>query len=161
MDGEEFRALISELTAAIGPRPPDDALAEYLNREHPAGSGMYERISSACRVAIAAGWMCDREADGIRYGRVIKPAPETHGFSVDVVDMNDCAGPHHIHPMGEIDLVMPLQGPAEFDGQGAGWKVYGPGSAHFPTVRGGRALVLYLLPEGAIQFTGRQREQRQ
>ena len=37
----------------------------------------------------------------------------------------------------------------------AGWKVYAPGSDHFPTVRGGRALVLYLLPAGAIQFTGK------
>jgi hypothetical protein len=70
--------------------------------------------------------------------------------------MKECTGPHHVHPNGEIDLVMPLEGSAEFDGQGAGWKVYGPGSAHFPSVRGGRALVLYLLPEGAIQFTGKQ-----
>jgi len=31
--------------------------------------------------------------------------------------------------------------------------VYGPGSAHRPTVRGGKALVLYLLPAGAIEFT--------
>jgi hypothetical protein len=94
----------------------------------------------------------------IRYGRVIKPGPETHGFSVDVVEMRDCAGPHHVHPNGEIDLVMPLDGRAAFDGQGAGWKVYEAGSDHFPTVRGGRALVLYLLPGGAIQFTGRQPE---
>ncbi|MBP6368696.1 MAG: DUF4863 family protein, partial [Burkholderiales bacterium] len=42
---------------------------------------------------------------------------------------------------------------ATFDGQGAGWVVYGPGSAHSPTVAGGRALVLYLLPQGAIEFT--------
>ena len=42
---------------------------------------------------------------------------------------------------------------ARFDGHGAGWVVYGPGSAHSPTVTGGRALVLYLLPQGAIEFT--------
>jgi hypothetical protein len=42
---------------------------------------------------------------------------------------------------------------SRFDGQAAGWKVYPPGSAHKPTVSGGRAYVLYLLPEGAIQFT--------
>ena len=104
--------------------------------------------------------MCTREANGIRYGRVISPGPEMHGFSVDVVDMKDCAGPHHIHPNGEIDLVMPIEGPAVFDGSGAGWKVYEPGSAHFPTVREGRALVLYLLPEGAIEFTGMRSETR-
>ena len=76
-------------------------------------------------------------------------------------DMDEVVGPHHVHPNGEIDLVMPLAGAdglapggaARFDGQAAGWKVYGPGSAHRPTVSGGRALVLYLLPEGAIQFT--------
>jgi hypothetical protein len=161
MDCDEFRSLISELTAEIAGQPLDAALEERLNRAHAAGSPMYEAIFTACRDAIAAGWMCNREADGIRFGRVIKPGPQTHGFSVDVVDMNDCAGPHHLHPRGEIDLVMPLAGPAAaFDGQGAGWKVYGPASAHVPTVRGGRALVLYLLPEGAIQFTGRQPERR-
>ncbi|MNL76803.1 hypothetical protein D3C87_2028270 [compost metagenome] len=48
---------------------------------------------------------------------------------------------------------MPLTGDARFDGHGAGWLVYGPGSAHRPTVTQGRALVLYLLPGGAIEFT--------
>ena len=83
----------------------------------------------------------------------MKPGPATHGFSVDVVEMNDIAGPHHRHPNGEVDLVMPLEGDARFDGHGAGWVVYGPGSAHRPTVSGGKALVLYLLPDGAIEFT--------
>ena len=32
-------------------------------------------------------------------------------------------------------------------------RVYPPGSAHRPTVAQGRALVLYLLPEGQISFT--------
>ncbi|MEK7820796.1 MAG: DUF4863 family protein, partial [Pseudomonadota bacterium] len=31
--------------------------------------------------------------------------------------------------------------------------VYAAGSAHYPTVTGGAALVLYLLPGGAIEFT--------
>ncbi|WP_414707995.1 DUF4863 family protein [Rhizorhapis sp.] len=48
---------------------------------------------------------------------------------------------------------MPIDAAAQFDGRGAGWKVYRPGSAHHPTVSGGKALVLYLLPEGAIEFT--------
>jgi len=70
-----------------------------------------------------------------------------------VVDMQPLAGPHHRHPNGEIDLVMPIEAGAEFDGHGAGWVVYEPGSAHHPTVTVGRALVLYLLPAGAIEFT--------
>lgn len=56
--------------------------------------------------------------------------------------------------LGEIDLILPLDGGgATFDGRPAGWCVYPPGSAHRPTVAQGRALVLYLLPEGQIQFT--------
>lgn len=150
---EDFQALIASLTATLAGRPLDDALAAELNTRHPPGSPLFEAIAAQCRAGDAAGWMCQHEAGGIRYGRVLKATPATHGFSVDVVDMADIAGPHHLHPNGEIDLVMPLQGPACFDGQGAGWKVYGPGTAHRPTVTGGRAHVLYLLPEGAIQFT--------
>jgi hypothetical protein len=67
--------------------------------------------------------------------------------------MQDVAGPHHMHPKGEIDLIMPLTPGARFDDCPAGWCVYEPGSAHRPTVSQGRALVLYLLPQGAIQFT--------
>ena len=43
---------------------------------------------------------------------------------------------------------------ATFDHHGAGWLVCPPGTAHSPTVRHGRALVLYLLPDGAIEFSG-------
>ena len=43
---------------------------------------------------------------------------------------------------------------ALFDGRSRGWCVYPPGSDHRPTVTNGRALVLYLLPEGEIEFTG-------
>jgi hypothetical protein len=98
--------------------------------------------------------MCNREAGGIKYGRVLKPGEASHGFSVDVVEMEDLAGPHHRHPEGEIDMIMPIAGSATFDGRGAGWLVYGPGSAHSPTVSGGKAVVLYLLPTGKIEFSG-------
>jgi hypothetical protein len=155
MDRDGFRSLLAMLTTRIAHQPLDAALGERLNQELPPGSDGYEAILAACRAGIDAGWICDREAGGIRYGRVINAGPQTHGFSVDVVDMRECIGPHHVHPNGEIDLVMPLEGQAEFDGQPAGWKVYAPGSDHFPTVRDGRALVLYLLPAGAIQFTGK------
>jgi hypothetical protein len=97
--------------------------------------------------------MCQREGGGIRWGRVLKPDAALHGFSVDVVDMTDVAGPHHVHPNGEIDLILPIDADARFDGRAAGWCVYPPGSAHRPTVSGGRSLVLYLLPEGKIEFT--------
>lgn len=150
---EQFRALIREVTDRIAGVPLDARLQDRLNREFGPDSAQYQGIFQACRGAIEAGWMCSREGGGIRYGRVIKPADDLGGYSVDVVDMNDLAGPHHAHPNGEIDLIMPLDDTARFDGRGAGWLVYGPGSAHRPTVSEGRALVLYLLPQGAIDFT--------
>ena len=150
---ETFKAQIAALTAQIAGRPLDARLDEWLNAHHGAGSETFVGLKASAQAGVAAGWLCEREGGGIRYGRIFKPGPELHGFSVDVVDMEDIAGPHHTHPLGEIDLVMPLQGDARFDGRPAGWLVCPPGSAHRPTVSQGRALVLYLLPEGQIQFT--------
>ncbi len=153
MNRETFDRKIAELAADIDSRPLDEGLAAYLNEHYGADSDWFDTVKSACEQAVGDGWMCDREAGGIRYGRVTKPRTSAGKFSVDVVSMADCKGPYHVHPEGEIDLVMPLEGDARFDGQGAGWTVYAPGSAHYPTVSGGAALVLYLLPEGRIEFT--------
>lgn len=150
---EAFRAQIAGLTAQLKGRPLDADLDAWLNREHGADSATYAGLKAACQDGVAAGWLCNREGGGIKYGRIFKPADDLHGFSVDVVDMKDLAGPHHTHPNGEIDLVMPIEGDARFDGRLAGWVVMPPGSAHRPTVSAGRALVLYLLPQGAIEFT--------
>ena len=153
MTQDQFAALMATITRRIAGRSLDAALEAELNATFPAGGDVVRSVQDACDAGIAAGWMCNREHAGIRYGRVVKPGPATDGYSVDVVDMNDVAGGHHRHPNGEIDLVMPIGGAARFDGRGAGWLVYEPGTAHVPTVAGGRALVLYLLPQGAIEFT--------
>jgi Domain of unknown function (DUF4863) len=153
MTPDKFRAQIAGLTAQLAGRPIDADLDAWLNREHGAGSTTYAALKASCEAGVAEGWLCNREGGGIKYGRIFKPADDLHGFSVDVVDMTDIAGPHHVHPNGEIDLHMPLGGDATFDGRPAGWVVMPPGSAHRPTVAAGRALVLYLLPQGAIEFT--------
>ena len=153
MTADEFRLEIAALTRQLVGRPLDAALDTWLNAEVGPGTETYTRLKAACQEGAAEGWLCNKEGGGIRYGRIFKPADDLHGFSVDVVDMQDLAGPHHSHPNGEIDLLMPLEGDALFDGRPAGWIVYPPGSAHRPTVSQGRALVLYLLPAGAIQFT--------
>ncbi|WP_245615390.1 DUF4863 family protein [Curvibacter gracilis] len=145
--------LSADITAHLAGRPLDSALDTWLNAEHGADSPTFQTLKQLCLTGVEQGWLCEREGGGIRYGRVFKPAEDLHGFSVDVVDMHDIAGPHHSHPLGEIDLIMPLEGEARFDGRPAGWLVYPPGSAHRPTVSAGRALVLYLLPEGRIEFT--------
>jgi Domain of unknown function (DUF4863) len=153
MTQDEFTDLVASITARIEGRALDAALDADLNRLFPAGGDVFGRVVAACRAGIAGGWMCNREHAGIKYGRVVKPGGTTHGYSVDVVEMNNIAGGHHRHPAGEIDLIMPIDAEARFDGRGAGWLVYGPGSAHRPTVTGGEALILYLLPQGAIEFT--------
>ena len=153
MSPTQFREQIAEPSAHLGGRRLDAGLDAWLNAEHGVTTATYARLKQSCETGVAEGWLCDREGGGIRYGRIFKPAPDLQGFSVDVVDMPDIAAPHHSHPNGEIDLIMPLDEGAQFDGRPAGWLVCPPGSAHHPTVTGGRALVLYLLPEGSIQFT--------
>ena len=153
MSPTEFREQITQLTAQLAGRPLDADLDAWLNAEHGVESPTYRQLKHTCMTGVAEGWLCEREGGGIRYGRIFKPADDLHGFSVDVVDMKDIAGPHHTHPQGEIDLIMPLEGDALFDGRPAGWLVCPPGSAHQPTVSTGRALVLYLLPQGSIEFT--------
>ena len=154
MPQNAFRAQLAALTAQLAGRPLDAALAAWLNAEHGPGSDTYTGLKAACQQGVAKGWLCQREGGGIRYGRVFKPAEDLGGCSVDVVEMADIVGPHHRHPNGEIDLIVPVDADAQFDGRGAGWLVYGADSAHRPTVSGGRAYVLYLLPQGAIEFTG-------
>ena len=153
MSPTEFRELVAGVTARIAGQPLGPELDAWLNHECGPGSPAYQGLKAACQVGVAEGWLCEREGGGIRYGRIFKPADDLHGFSVDVVDMADIAGPYHVHPQGEIDLVMPQDGSATFDGQPAGWLVCPPGSGHHPTVARGRALVLYLLPDGQIDFS--------
>lgn len=150
---ETFIAHIATVTKAIAGAPLDSELEDRLNREFPPDGSWFADVFQLCREGVAEGWLCGREAGGIKFGRAAPAADPTHAMSIDVVEMADIAGPHHAHPNGEIDLVMPLDETAQFDGRGAGWKVYEAGSAHHPTVSGGKALVLYLLPDGAIEFT--------
>lgn len=153
MTKSDFEVLLRPLFDRVGDRALDDSLEQDLEKQFPAAGPYVQSILDACRAGDAGGWICEREAGGIRYGRVIRPGPDTNGFSVDVVEMREIVGPHHLHPNGEIDLVMPTEGRATFDQRAAGWLVYGPGTAHKPTVDGGCAYIMYLLPGGAIEFS--------
>ncbi len=148
-----FKTRLAAVTAQIHNRPLNSALDEWLNANLGTDTPTYRELKQSCEEGVAQGWLCKYEGGGLRYGRIFKPSDDLHGFSVDVVDMANVAGPHHVHPQGEIDLIMPIEGDATFDGRPAGWLVCPPGSAHRPTVSQGRALVLYLLPKGEIEFT--------
>lgn len=157
MSKAQFKALVKGVVDEIGGRAVDGALQDFLNQRFPADGARFQAIEAMVRQGVAEGWMCEREYGAIRFGRVIDSDPELAGHSIDVVHMDNVVGPHHRHPLGEIDMVMPVDAGARFDGTSRGWKVYGPDSAHCPTVSDGRAYVLYLLPDGQIDFTGKKK----
>jgi len=149
----DFLVTVAEIAKEIGEAALDAQLEARLNERFPAGGELFSRLSALCARGEAEGWLVNREAGGIKFGRVVKPGKEAGRFSVDVVRMKDIAGPHHVHTTGEIGAIMPAGGAATFDGKPKGWYVYPPGSSHRPTVAGGEAYILYLLPDGAIEFT--------
>lgn len=150
---QAFTEAVASITARIAGKHLDGDLQAFLNENFPAGGEAFDDLAELCRQGIDEGWLCDREHGGIKFGRIIEPGPDTDGFSVDVVQMDDIAGPYHGHPNGEIDMIIPESTDAMFDGQGQGWLVYEAESEHYPTVSGGKAIVLYLLPDGEIDFT--------
>jgi hypothetical protein len=129
---------------------PVAARAELESRFDPA-SEEARRLNEAIAELAAAGQVADRGELPLRYGRVTKASEVTLGFSIDVVMMS-AAGPLHRHPNGEVNWCIRLDGKPTFDGFGPGWAVFPPGSQHVPTVSGGTMLIVYLLPEGAIEF---------
>jgi hypothetical protein len=129
----------------------DPAAAEAaLEKEHPfRGLGALEAMMKA---AQAEGWLTPKRATpDLTFGRLAKATPETSDLSIDVVDMGG-AGGEHVHPNGEVSLCFVQEGDPRFVGRPAGWVVVPPGSRHVPEVTGGRMLIAYFLPSGAIQF---------
>jgi hypothetical protein len=140
------------LEAARGLDLSDAAAAEAaLARRLAPGSGEAAELNARLRELLEAGQVAQNGELPVRWGRVAKATEETLGYSIDVVHMTG-AGPRHRHPTGEIDWCVPLEGEPTFDGRGAGWVVLPAGSEHVPTVAGGAMLIVYLLPEGRIEF---------
>jgi hypothetical protein len=126
---QAFSEAVTTITNRIAGKNIDGELQAFLNENFPPGGEAFDER------------------------RVIDQGPETNGFSVDVVLMDDIEGRYHGHPNGEIDMIIPETTGAKFDGQGQGWMVYEPESAHHPAATDGKVIVLYLLPEGEIDFT--------
>jgi hypothetical protein len=155
MTDSDFLQAVAQIARELEDAPLDSVLEARLNERFSSGGEAFARLSALCAKGEAEGWLMSREAGGVKFGRAVKPGNEAGRFSVDVVRMKDVAGPHHVHTTGEIGAVMPISGNPQFDGRPGGWYVYPPGSSHRPTVTGGDAYILYLLPEGAIEFTSK------
>lgn len=90
-----------------------------------------------------------RATEALTFGRVAKPAPELGNCSIDAVDMAG-AGAVHTHPNGEVSLCFAIEGDPRFVGYPEGFVVVPPGSRHVPEVTGGRMVIVYFLPGGAM-----------
>lgn len=146
---ETFQPLL-DAAQGVDLGDPEAARAELTNRLDP-DSEEGRAISRALVALLEEGSIADRGAPPLRYGRAAKASDASLGFSIDVVDMSG-PGPLHRHPNGEVNWCIALDGDPRFVGKPAGWVVEPPGSEHVPEVTEGRMLIVYLLPDGAIEF---------
>lgn len=144
-----FRPLL-EAAQGLELSTPSAARAELARRLDPAGAAA-QALSHQLIQLYSEGKLATNGELPVRWGRVAKATDESLGFSIDVVVMNG-PGPLHRHPAGEINFAVSLDGDPRFDGQPAGWIVFPPESQHVPTVSGGTMLIVYLLPQGKIEF---------
>ena len=129
---------------------PDVACKELARRFDPNGPTA-QKLATDLKALAESGAIANRGEMPVRYGRVAKAGADTQGFSIDVVLMNG-AGPKHRHPRGEVNYCIALDGKPTFDGEPPGWVVLKPDSSHVPTVANGTMLIVYLLPNGEIEF---------
>ena len=146
---DSFRPLL-EAASGLPLDDPARARAELSKRFDPS-SPKAVALNAKLREHLDKGEIAERGAPPVKYGRVAKSGPETADFSIDVVHMSG-PGPRHLHPEGEINYCIALDGAPTFMGQPPGWVVEPPGSEHVPTVAGGTMLIVYLLPRGRIEF---------
>jgi len=142
------------LEAASGLDLTDAAAAKAeLEARYPSGGPEAKALGAQLLAWLADGAICERGELPMRWGRVSKATPESLDFTIDIVQMNG-AGPRHRHPQGEVNFCIATEGSPTFDGQAPGWVVFPPDSVHVPTVQGGMMLIVYLLPQGAMELLG-------
>jgi uncharacterized protein DUF4863 len=153
MGREILDAALIPVFAALKDADPDDrGLAARLDASLPVTGPVCAAVRAAARAGVAEGWLCNKEAGGVKFSRPVKPSPATHDYSVDAVVMDRVAGPRHTHTNGEINLCFTEEGDAKFCGHRQGWVVFGRKSTHVPVVDDGKMIILYFLPGGAIEF---------
>jgi hypothetical protein len=158
---QAFVARASEFLQIVQNLTPGKDLEARLNEEYGPGNPFYEDFCSYIKKGIEEGWVAATELDGRKYrrGRICPPTPETKYFGITTVFMDSqeiYAGQYHAHPYGEINCVVQIDKTAELKGmqgwQGAGWTAPGPGTHHYPEVRGGALVALFFLPAGRISY---------
>ncbi len=150
----------TELIAALHPMLEALVGLDLSNREQ-AELALAGKVDANAQMAATLALLAAHEAGTLTpkvatptlsFGRVAKPSEATLGFAIDAVDIAG-AGAVHTHPQGEVSWLIPLEGTPVFEGKGAGFVVLPPGSRHVPTVEGGRMLIAYFLPDGAVDWS--------
>lgn len=148
MTPDHLRTLLAPLAREVGSldlRDPERVRA-HLSEKFPLSPD----IRAAILEANGAGWLTPKRAtDTLTFGRLAKPADDLGGCSIDAVDMVG-AGAGHTHPNGEVSLCLAVEGDPRFVGFPEGWVAVPPGSHHIPEVTGGRMVIVYFLPGGAM-----------
>jgi uncharacterized protein DUF4863 len=142
-------------------RTAGEELETWLNTTYGPDSVLYKDLARMITDGVRAGWAASIEVDGPNYrrGRIASPSERLNYFSVTAVYMNSVEpyrGQYHQHPYGELNVVVPLDPDARLIGprgwSGAGWTAPGPGSHHYPEVKGGALIALFYLPAGRISY---------
>ncbi|KAF3015067.1 hypothetical protein E8E14_011141 [Neopestalotiopsis sp. 37M] len=143
---------------------PGKDLEARLNKQYGPGNPYYEDFCRLVRQGLKEGWVAETELAGQKYrrGKIALPSAKSRYFSITTVYMeseDEFSGQYHQHPYGEINCVVQLDENnlgAELQGmqgwQGAGWTSPGPGTHHYPRVRGGALVALFFLPAGRISY---------
>ncbi len=151
---ERLKHFLPLLEAARGLELTDAPAAKAeLESRYPSDGPQAKALREQLLTWLADGAICERGELPMRWGRVSKATPESLDFTIDIVQMNG-AGPRHRHPQGEVNFCIATEGAPTFDGQAPGWVVFPPDSVHVPTVQGGMMLIVYLLPQGAMELLG-------
>ena len=148
---------LDELIAFIGDRPLDKDLEDSLNTEFGPHTESFSEIKRLLRVGIDENWACYQIIDGADYrrGRIGVSDDSGHDFVIESARLRDVRGNYHRHPLGEINMIQPVDPTGTFCGSGEGWKVFAPDTSHFPTVAGGTVTFIFLLPKGEIEYKER------
>ncbi|RFU48237.1 DUF4863 family protein [Paraburkholderia sp. DHOC27] len=166
---DELVARLLPFLDEIKDKTPGPAFEQWLNTKYGVASALYQDLARLITLGVQEGWAADAEIAGPRYrrSRLMAPSAETFFFSATAVLLdstdNTQRNPEgslragfHLHPYGEINLVVPLDPGAALAGPNGwctgGWTAPEPGSQHFPEVKGGAVISLTLLPAGRIAF---------
>jgi Domain of unknown function (DUF4863) len=150
----ELLVALDRLFAFIGDDPLDAKLEAKLNDHYGAHTHGFAELQRLLRLGIQEGWACYDEIDGPNYcrGRLVNSTAGVHQFAVESARLRDVRGNYHRHPLGEINMIQPIDPEGAFCGSGAGWKVFAPDTSHYPTVTGGAVTFIFLLPKGQIEY---------